>query len=243
MKNKFFTIFIIILFIFSNIMIISSANLNNSERKNINKKLNKQIYLGSASILGNGNTSELVANLENDLLIKLNSSNSIVDFYIEYEIKCNGLTDEGVITLTILLNGENVSLNFVQTPASKNGTLKVENVEIQNKDALAFRIDVVYASIIPFYSDSISATGFGIVNRKIDILNKIFIFGLNVKLIQLEPGEDYIDLEVLEKPLYIFENGLFKESEKMLSGSFMRLYIAKGIFSNSISFCIGYCSD
>jgi len=179
MKKKIFILILTILFLFSNLIINVSANLNSFEQKSISKKFNKQIYLGTASIVGNGNSSELSAELENDILIKLNSTSSLVDFYINYDMKCNGLTDEGVITLTILLNDENVSFNFVQTPTSKNGTLKIENVEIQNRDALTFRINVAYGSVIPLHSDSISATGFGIVNKNIyhfnNILKYIFI--------------------------------------------------------------------
>ena len=244
MKNKIFSIFIIIL-IFLNMTLFTSAKIDNSELKMINEKSNKQIYLGTAIIVGYGNNSELEANLENDLLIKLNSSSSIVDFYIIYDMNCSGLTDEGIITLTVFLNDENVSFNFVQTPTSKNGTLKVENVEIKNRDALTFRINVAYASIIPFYTDSISATGIGIVSKKMNISNKMLIFGssVDVKLVQLEPEEDYVDLEVLTNSLFIFEEGLFNEPNKILSGAFVRLYVAKGIFLNSIPFCIGFCSD
>ena len=225
--------------------IITSAKIDNSELKMNNEKLNKQIYLGTASIIGHGNNSELEANLENDLLIKLNSSSSIVDFYIIYDMNCSGLTDEGIITLTIFLNDENVSFNFVQTPTSKNGTLKVENVEIENRDALTFRINVAYASIIPFYTDSISATGIGIVSKKMNISNKMLIFGssVDVKLVQLEPEEDYVDLEVLTNSLFIFEEGLYSEPNKILSGAFIRLYVAKGIFLDSIPICIGFCSN
>jgi len=184
MKKKIYIFLISIMIILLNTTISVNANLNNIESKTIAIKSNKQIYLGFASIIGYGNDSELYANLENDILIKLNSSSSIVDFYINYDIKCNGLTDEGVITLTIFLNDDNVSFNFVQTPTNKNGSLKVENIEIKNRDALTFRINVAYGSVIPFYSDSISETGFGIVNNKINFNNKLFYI-LNYNILNL----------------------------------------------------------
>lgn len=184
MKKRLYIFLLVIMIILSNITINVIANSNNSQNIIITNKLNKQIYLGSASIIGYGNNSELSAQLENDLLIKLNSSSSIVDFYIDYDINCNGLTDEGVITLTIFLNDENVSFNFVQTPTNKNGSLKIENVEIKNRDALTFRINVAYLSVIPSYSDSISETGFGIVNNKLNFNNKIFHI-LNYNLLNL----------------------------------------------------------
>ena len=69
----------------------------------------------------------------------------------------------------------------------------------------------------------------------------IFVFGfdVDVKIIQLEPGDDYVDLEVLSKPFYIWEN----EIQTRNPGEFIRLYNAKGLFSPSLSFCFGICDD
>ena len=66
-----------------------------------------------------------------------------------------------------------------------------------------------------------------------------FGFDVDVKIVQLEPGEDYIDLEVLSKPFYIWEN----EMHIMNSGAFIRLYSAKGFFSPSVPICFGICED
>ena len=69
----------------------------------------------------------------------------------------------------------------------------------------------------------------------------IFVFGfdVDVKLIQLEPGENYVDLEVLSKPFYIWEN----EIQTRNSGEFIRLYNTKGLFLISLPFCFGTCDD
>ena len=177
MKKK-----IIITILLSFLLIISSqsiakTNNKNSINNNLVKKTNQQIYLGYSSILGNGNSSTLTAELENDIIIRLNSTNGVVDFYIDYEMNCYGLTDEGIITLTIFLNDENVSFNFVQTGLlidSKNGTLSVSDVPVERGDALTFRINVAYGSVIPLYSNSTSATGFGVVSKYRSISNNIF---------------------------------------------------------------------
>jgi len=66
-----------------------------------------------------------------------------------------------------------------------------------------------------------------------------FGFNVDVKIVQLEPGEDYVDLEVLNKPFYIWEN----EIETINSGAFIRLYSAKGLFLPSLPFCFGTCQD
>ena len=69
----------------------------------------------------------------------------------------------------------------------------------------------------------------------------IFVFGfdVDVKIVQLEPGEDYVDLEVLSKPFYIWEN----EIQTRNPGEFIRLINAKGLFLPSLPFCFGICDD
>jgi hypothetical protein len=246
MKRKIISLLLIATFMIS---LCSVTNANIVDQYSINnEKMGKtiqEIYLGYSSIVGDGNSSILVAELENDILIKLESINDVVDFYIDYDMNCQGLTDEGVISLTIFLNDENVSFNIVQTPTIKNGKLKIENVPVERGDALTFRIDVAYGSVIPFYTNSTSATGFGVISKYNIISNPIFVFGtsVDVKIIQLDPGEDYVDLEVLDKILYIFNNGLLQEPIKILQGAFVRLYFAKGIFSPSLPICFGICSD
>ena len=249
MKKQIISVLLIAIFIISLCSVTNAKVINRYSIDNeIIGKTNQQIYLGYSSILGNGNSSTLMADLENDLLIKLDSSSDVVDFYIDYEMNCYGLTDNGIITLTIFLNDANVSFKIVQTGLltdSKNGTVSIENVSVQRGDALTFRIDVGYASAIPFYTNSTSATGIGVISKSKLISSQIFVFGtsVDVKLVQLEPGEDYVDLEVLDKTLYIFHNGLFQEPIKISSGAFIRLYFAKGIFSPSLPICLGFCSD
>jgi len=69
----------------------------------------------------------------------------------------------------------------------------------------------------------------------------IFVFGfdVDVKLVQLESGEDYVDLELLSKSFYIWEN----EIQTRNPGEFIRLYNAKGLFLPSLSICFGICND
>ena len=134
--------------------------------------LNRQVYLGFASISGSGNSSILEADAENDLAIGISSESGYADFYINYDMNCDGITDEGIITLTISINGENVTPTIVQTPTSKNGTLKIENIEVHRQDTLTFIINVIYGSIIPLYSNTTSAIGAGVFNKGITIIEK-----------------------------------------------------------------------
>lgn len=64
-------------------------------------------------------------------------------------------------------------------------------------------------------------------------------FDVDVKFLQLEPGEDYVDLEVLNKPFYLWHDHL----QTINPGAFIRLYSAKGFFSPSSPFCLGICDD
>ena len=138
----------------------------------ISETVNHQVYLGSASIIGNGSSSTLEAVAENDLLIGLDSESSHVDFYITYDMNCSGTTDGGIITLMVSINGQNITPNIVQTSTSKNGTLKIENIEVNRQDALIFVINVAYGSVIPLYSNSTSATGAGVFSKAKTIVEK-----------------------------------------------------------------------
>jgi hypothetical protein len=187
MKKQIISILLIAIFIISLCSVATAKVINRYSIDNeIIGKTNQQIYLGYSSILGNVNSSTLVAELENDIIIKLDSISDKVDFYIDYELNCYGLTDNGIITLTIFLNDANVSFNLVQTGLladSKNGTLLIENVSVQRGDTLTFRIDVGYGSVIPFYTNSTSATGIGVISKSKHNFPQIFDF--NSKFIDI----------------------------------------------------------
>lgn len=131
------------------------------------KTSNREIDLGYASIWGDGNTSILNAVAENDLRIRTDSTTEIVDFFIDYDMNCEGLVDEGIIWLTLTLNGENLTANFTQTPFSKNGTLYLHDVEITRGESLGFVINVIYGNAYPFYHNDTSATGVAIVSKNL----------------------------------------------------------------------------
>lgn len=168
----------LIISILAILIVISTATIPITaiEQKSItdlqSDTINRQVYLGFASISGSGNNSILEAVAENDLAIGIASESGYADFYINYDMNCNGITDEGIITLTISINGENVTPTIVQTPTSKNGTLKIENIEVHRQDKLTFIINVLYGSLIPLYSNSTSAIGAGVFNKEITVIEK-----------------------------------------------------------------------
>lgn len=124
-----------------------------------------QVYLGSASIYGTGNDSVLSATALNNILIGIEAKEAPVDFYIDYEMNCTGVTDEGAISLSIFLNDQNVSLQAIQTPNKKSGRLVIENVTVNRGDSLLFIINVAYGNLIPLYSNSTSDTGVGVISH------------------------------------------------------------------------------
>ena len=130
---------------------------------------NKQIYLGYAKITGSGNTSILDAVAENNLIVRIDNTTSYVDFYITYNMSCNGDTDNGQIWLTVAINGQNITPALATTFNSQNGTLKVENVQVNKQDTFSFVIEVVYASVIPFYVNETRALGAGVVSKSMKL--------------------------------------------------------------------------
>ena len=137
------------------------------------KTNNKEIYLGYASIWGNGTSSVLDASVENNLLIKIDSKSEIVDFYIDYDMNCESLTDEGIITLALSLDNENISINITQTPKQKSGSLYLHDVEVNRGESLILSINVVYGNLVPLYHNETNALGAAIVPK--NKLNTLFL--------------------------------------------------------------------
>ena len=160
-KNSIYSLIGLLLCI---VIIASSTSIGDSIFSNL-KLSNREIYLGYATIWGDGNNSILNAVAENNLRIRTETTTEFVDFYIEYEMNCEGLVDEGIISLTLILNGENVSTNFTQTPFSKNGTLYLHDIEISRGETFGFIINVVYGNVYPFYQNDTSATGAAVVRK------------------------------------------------------------------------------
>lgn len=76
-------------------------------------------------------------------------------------------------------------------------------------------------------------------NEKTTLKNFVFGGSVDVKIIPPDPGEGYIDLKVLNKPVYIWEN----EKVTINPGASVRLYQAKGLFVSFFPLCIGICID
>ena len=129
------------------------------------KTNNNEFYLGYASIWGNGTSSILNTVVENNLLIKTNSASEFFDFYIDYDMNCEGITDEGVITLALSLDNENISVNLTQTPTEKTGILYLHNVEVNRGESLVISISANYGNLIPFYHNETIAFGAAIVPK------------------------------------------------------------------------------
>jgi hypothetical protein len=151
----------IIQFLLIGILVLSSLGVGAFPLE----KTNKQIYLGYANITGNGTTSILEAVAENNLIVGIENKTSHVDFYINYNMNCSGITDSGQIWLTVAINGQNVTPALVMTFNSQNGTLKIEDIEVNKKDSFSFIIEVLYASVIPPYINETRALGAGVVEK------------------------------------------------------------------------------
>ena len=163
---------LIILIVLSTATISTTAIKQRSIRDLSSETLNRQVYLGFANITGNGNSSTLEAVAEN-FKIGLGSESSYVDFYINYDMNCGETIFDGVGLITLIITiGDQITPTLVTTSTSKNGTLKIENVEVHRQDAVVFLMYVNYTSVIPLYSNSTSAAGAGVFNKGITVVEK-----------------------------------------------------------------------
>ena len=107
MNRKLTTISVVaILILISTTTIKNATTMKHRSNNDLSSEtISQQVYLGYANITGNGSNSILEAVAENDIPIRIDAQSGYVDFYINYDMNCSGTTDEGVITLTIFLNG------------------------------------------------------------------------------------------------------------------------------------------
>ena len=181
MKNMIIkSLFIVIIIMLSSFSITSSASIINQfiKQDTTFKNTNKQIYLGYVKITGNGSNSNLEAVAENNLLIGIDDKTSYVDFYINYTINCSGETDNGQVLLTVAINGQNITPVFFTTFNASEGVLKISDLEVNRQDNFQFIIEVIYASVTPFYTNHTQAIGGGIISKsakyKIDYYNLFY---------------------------------------------------------------------
>ena len=173
MNNRIRLLFCVIVIVMFSFSMVSSAGVINHTINTdvISKNANKQIYLGYANITGNGSNSILEAVAENDLVVGIENKTGYVDFYINYDMNCSGDTDSGQILLTVVINNQNLSLATASTFDVEDGVLKVENIKVDRKDSFSFIIEVVYASVTPFYSNQTQAVGAGVISKSYNTIN------------------------------------------------------------------------
>ena len=166
-KKKYFIFVVFATFILISFGLSSASIIKKEANANFPKTANKQIYLGQASIYGDGIEENTTINLsaENDLSIGVDSQTEIVDFYITYTMTCNGTTDNGAITLLIQINGEQKGTNQTITFDKKEGILKVENIEVKRRDVLSFQIIGDYTNILPPFDVLDTSIGGGIISK------------------------------------------------------------------------------
>jgi len=165
MRKRVPTFIIAIMLVMSGISFLVQAS-ESKEKLIFNQ--NQQIYLGIAHIIGDGTEANTTVNAvtENDIVIKINSETSIVDFYINYSMVCSGTTDSGLITLIFQINQENKGHDEVATVDLKEGQLFLENLEIKRGDVLSFEVGAVYTNLIPSFVVPYVVIGGGVVSKK-----------------------------------------------------------------------------
>ena len=167
MKNRIFCLIIAIFLIMLGAAIISEGAVLKKQITNF-KYQNQEVYLGTATITGDGTelNTTVETTAENDLVIRTDTETSFIDLYITYSMTCNGLTDSGVTTLLIQVNGETKGHNESATLNFKEGDLFFENLEVKWGDVLSFEIGAAYTNGFPPFVESDLAVGGGIISKK-----------------------------------------------------------------------------
>ena len=154
---------------------VSNAEVINQKITRQPKTANIQILLGSASIFGDGIEENTVVDAiaNDDLTVGIPSQTAIVDFYITYDIVCNGDYDVGRVYFLLQINGESQELQEVIADDSDSGNLILEDVEVSRNDILTFEIGAVYTNLNPPFVVPDIDVGGGIVNRPV-LFNLLF---------------------------------------------------------------------
>jgi len=161
-NKKFCAVAIVLTLLLLGMGTVSNAEVINQKITRQPKTASEQILLGSASIFGDGIEENTVVDAiaSDDLTISIASQTEIVDFYITYDIVCNGDNDFGIVYF------------FLQTDID-SGDLILEDVEVSRMDILTFEIGAGYTNLIPPFVVLDVAVGGGIVNRPV-LFNLLF---------------------------------------------------------------------
>ena len=173
-NKKFCAVAIVLTLLLLGMGTVSNAEVINQKITRQPKTARIQILLGSASIFGDGIEENTVVDAiaSDDLTISIPSQTEIVEFYITYDIVCNGDYDEGRAYFLLQINGEGQEPQEAITVDSDSGNLILE-VEVSRNDILTFEIGAVYTNLSPPHGDLDVAAGGGIVNRPV-LFNLLF---------------------------------------------------------------------
>jgi hypothetical protein len=154
------------------LLIVGASIISNAkfiEKKNNNSKiLNQEVYLGYANIYGDGVQGNTVIEVEaeNDLVVKIQTSPTNLDFYIEYDIDTNnGVNDNGAVSFLLQIDGTQVGHNETITFDDAQGRLNIAEIEVEKGDAFSFEIGALYTNLIPPFTVPATAFGAGWIPR------------------------------------------------------------------------------
>ena len=178
MNRKLCAIVIIVTIVLLGMVTITNAKpvTQKTVKNMLFNNLNKQIYLGQATIWGNGTSEEnttVDVDAEIDLTIGIDSETEIVDFYITYDITCDADYDNGSVYFLLQIDLVEQGERRILTIDSASGNLVFEDVEVSRGDILSFEIGAVYANLIPPFGVFDVDAGGGLINR-VTIFDRIF---------------------------------------------------------------------
>lgn len=183
------TLILAILFILASTVVITDATVIKKQITDV-KNQNQEIYIGMATIIGDGtelNTTVETA-AESGLIIKTESETSLINLNLTYYMECNGLTDSGVTSILVQVNGDLKGHAEAVTVNVKEDNLILENLEVTWGDVLSFEIGAVYTNGFPPFVKSDTAVGGGVISKKarIRVLPYLQLQRLNILFYKLQ---------------------------------------------------------
>jgi hypothetical protein len=169
MNRKLATIGIVIILIILSTTTVSNAKLTRQQltKHEIPETLNKEIFLGSATIFGDGTEENTTvdAEVEIDIDIGIDSVTQPVDLYITYDIDCNGSIDDGRVYFVAQLNGAMIGNISATSSENEEDVLKFESVQVKRGDVLTTKIGAFYTNLDPFFVVLDVAVGGGVFSK------------------------------------------------------------------------------
>lgn len=176
MNKKLITIIVVTSLIFLGMATGTSAKINLNEFvKSKSALAEREIFLGTGYIYGDGIEENSICDAVTvkDLIIKISADTEVVDFYMTYDIQCNGSFDEGHVYLFIMINDVEIGNQSETIEGIETGEIRFADVTLTKGDVIIYGIGVVYSNYNPWFFDLDGDVGVAYVLKPRTIQNRL----------------------------------------------------------------------